>query len=208
MLQWTQSAAFSNVQLKAMSIADEWIKTHPRSWVREIEKMPVNARIDKDGMHLSSKMQWPLPNVWLGTSVENQATADERIPFLLQTPAAVRWISAEPLLGPLDISRYMWPVHWHWQAGYATPEAALAGGAYAEQKPQGLVSASATFLNWVVVGGESGKNARPMELHWARFLRDQCLPAGTSFHFKQTGGRRSHNDVPIPEDLQIREYPK
>lgn len=105
-----------------------------------------------------------LPNVWLGVSIEDQKTADERIPLLLQTPAAVRWISAEPLIGPIDFSG-MWVPH---------------------QNPamhENMLEA----LDWVVVGGESGTNARPMHLYWARTLRDQCQSAGTPFFFKQWG---------------------
>lgn len=107
----------------------------------------------------------PLPNVWLGVSVEDQKTADERIPLLLQTPAAVRWISAEPLLGPIDL----------WAAGMKL------NGKLDRQ------SGERRFIDWVVVGGESGKNARPMHPDWARSLRDQCKTAGVPFLFKQWG---------------------
>lgn len=100
---------------------------------------------------------WPLPNVWLGVSTEDQKRADERIPDLLATPAAVRWISAEPLLGPVDLSLRNDRV----------------------QLPDGL--------HWVVAGGESGPGARPMHKGWARSLRDQCAAAGVAFHFKQWG---------------------
>lgn len=109
-------------------------------------------------------MEWPLPNVWLGVSVENQATADERIPLLLQTPAAVRWISAEPLIGPVDISQWIDP-------DYFT----------------GCADDGIKGLHWVVAGGESGSNARPMHPDWARSLRDQCQEAGVPFLFKQHG---------------------
>lgn len=132
-----------------------------------------------------SKLGWPLPNVILGVSVENQATADERIPHLLATPAAVRAISAEPLLGPLDVAKYMWPVHWSWDSRYATPQDALAAGARAEKRRQALVSAPAAFLDWVVTGCESGPNARPCEVDWLRSLRDQCVQFGTPFWLKQ-----------------------
>jgi protein gp37 len=100
----------------------------------------------------------PLPNVWLGVSVENQHFADERIPLLLETPAAVRWISAEPLLG-----------------GVKLPDAQ---SREIHRWPQ---------LDWVVCGGESGANARPMHPDWARSLRDQCKAAGVPFFFKQWG---------------------
>lgn len=99
-----------------------------------------------------------LPNVWLGVSVEDQKALDERLPHLLATPAAVRWISAEPLLGPVDLS--CWPI-------------------YGPDREQ--------MLNWVVVGGESGPQARPMHPEWARDLRDQCAAAGVPFLFKQWG---------------------
>ena len=109
-----------------------------------------------------------LPNVWIGVSVENQAAADERIPLLLDTPAAVRWISAEPLLGPVDL--------------LATP----AGDILC--RCAGCLSMTPdTRLDWVVVGGESGPNARPMHPAWARSLRDQCAAAGVPFLFKQWG---------------------
>lgn len=104
----------------------------------------------------------PLPNVWLGVSVEDQATADERIPLLLQTPAAVRWISAEPLLGHIDL-----------QTIYALRNSEPARADIA--------------IDWVVVGGESGAGARPMHPEWARSLRDQCVSAGVPFFFKQWG---------------------
>jgi protein gp37 len=99
---------------------------------------------------------WPLPNVWLGVSVEDQARAELRIPALLDTPAAVRWLSCEPLLGPVDLFR----------------------NSRIDRDPG---------LDWVVVGGESGHGARPMEPAWARSLRDQVTGAGVPFFFKQWG---------------------
>jgi protein gp37 len=98
------------------------------------------------------------PHVWLGTSVEDQTTADARIPHLLATPASVRFISAEPLLGPVD-------------AGVGLP------GKFDDNLTPGL--------DWIIVGGESGPGARPMHPDWARFLRDQCAAAGVAFFMKQ-----------------------
>jgi protein gp37 len=103
-------------------------------------------------------------NAWLGVSVEDQSTADERIPLLIQTPAAVRWISAEPLLGPINL--YPWA---------CMPE-------LMDKHGEPFVG-----LDWVVVGGESGPKARPMHPDWARSLRDQCVDAGVPFLFKQWG---------------------
>ncbi len=108
----------------------------------------------------------PLPNVWLGVSVEDQKRADERIPILLDTPAAVRWISAEPLLGPLDLVTFL-------------------GGTL--RIGNIFIKVPAVRLDWVVAGGESGPDARPMHPDWARSLRDQCAAAEVPFLFKQWG---------------------
>jgi protein gp37 len=110
---------------------------------------------------------WPLPNVWLGVSVEDQHWADIRIPALLDTPAAVRWISAEPLLGPIRLPEFV--------VGGAPDCPCEEGG---ECLPN---------LDWVVVGGESGPGARPMHPAWARGLRDQCQEGSIPFLFKQWG---------------------
>jgi protein gp37 len=109
------------------------------------------ARVKLDHFSACFAGNAPPPNVWLGVSTEDQTRYDERKPDLDETPAAVRFISAEPLLGPID------------------------GG-------PGIAS-----LDWVIVGGESGKGARPMLPDWARDLRDECAAAGVPFHFKQYG---------------------
>lgn len=129
----------------------------------------------------------PLANVWLGVSAEDQKRADMRIPDLLATPAAVRWVSAEPLLGPIDFSRYLWPVHGWWRSPHRSYAEAKAAGAVHGLKRQALVSAHARFLDWIVVGGESGAGARPMHPDWARSIRDQCKAAVAPFFFKQWG---------------------
>jgi protein gp37 len=125
---------------------------------------------------------WPLPNLWLGVSVENQALAAERITPLLQTPAAIRWLSAEPLLGPLDISDYL--------------RVPLAEGASwrecqcAEIHPSDrpcMPCMGQMGLDWVVVGGESGPKARPMHPAWATTLLRQCNIMNVPFFFKQWG---------------------
>jgi protein gp37 len=157
--------------------------------------------------------EWPLPNVWLGVSVEDQKTADERIPLLLQTPAAVRWISAEPLLGPVDLNLSV----------------EFIGGS---------VERYDKFDNfWVVVGGESGPNARPFDVVWARDIVKQSRAAGVPVFVKQIGAKPYSSEggwsstgsitVPVgsewrfvkfkdkkggdmsewPPDIQIREFP-
>lgn len=125
--------------------------------------------IDPDGIYDQVlSFEGPHPRIWLGVSVEDQAAADERIPMLLQTPAAVRWISAEPLLGPVSL-RLERLGHWN---------------ALAIKSNQPWAT---TRLHWVVVGGESGPKARPMHPAWARSLRDQCAAAAVPFLFKQWG---------------------
>jgi protein gp37 len=148
------------------------------------------------------KPWWPLRNLWLGVSVEDQRWANIRIPVLLDTRAAVRWISAEPLLGPVDL---------HYCAGVDALERDWIGG------PSGGTGAPHPFLDWVVVGGESGHDARPMDAGWARSLRDQCTAAGVPFFFKQLGSRLARDlGVPgkgedfehLPAEFQIRQYPQ
>lgn len=118
---------------------------------------------------------WPLKNVHLGVSIEDQATADERIPLLLQTPAAVRWISAEPLLGAIDLTNVAPP-----DIGDGREYAGLNAISHHNRSLRGV-------LDWVVAGGESGPKARPMHPDWVRGLRDQCAAASVPFLFKQWG---------------------
>ena len=131
---------------------------------------------------------WPLPNVWLGVSTERQQEADERIPDLLATPAAVRFVSAEPLLGPVNLKRIKVGKGW---------QDALAGWRDCENYP-----GREETLNWIIVGGESGPNARVMDPDWARSIRDQCAASGVSFFMKQMTKKTE-----IPSDLFIRQTP-
>lgn len=101
-------------------------------------------------------------NVWIGVSVEDQATADQRIPLLLKFPAMIRFLSCEPLLGEIDLVRNSTPAGPRWL----------------------------DKIHWVITGGESGPHARPMHPDWARSLRDQCAAAAVPFFFKQWGEYR------------------
>lgn len=123
---------------------------------------------------------WPLPNVWLGVSTERQQEADERIPDLLKTPAAKRFISAEPLIGPIDLAslRDIPGELRNCLDGTWRRDDELRARVYERGHPH---------LDWVIVGGESGRNARPMHPAWASALRDQCKAAGVPFFFKQQG---------------------
>jgi protein gp37 len=119
-------------------------------------------------------LEMPLPNVWLGVSAEDQKTADERIPVLLDTPAAVRWLSAEPLIGEIDLHCLPWP------KSRVTPVDDLSYGI----DPLRYTKA---HLNWVVTGGESGAKARPAHPDWFRQIRDQCAAAKVPYLHKQNG---------------------
>lgn len=128
-------------------------------------------RVDAGGLAdaIESGNAWPLQNVYIGVSVEDQATADERIPILLDTPAAVRFVSYEPALGPVDFDgRKIGDLH------------ALGCGHVGCDCGQPRV-------DWVIAGGESGPNARPAHPQWFRSVRDQCQEAGVPFFFKQWG---------------------
>jgi protein gp37 len=135
--------------------------------------------VDADGIE-----DWPLPNVWLGSSTENQAWADKRIPDLLETPAAVRYISAEPLLGHVDLTSFL------------TARMAEDG-------------ASRPALDWVIVGGESGPHARPMQVSWTREIVEQCKVAGVACFVKQLGAKPHDvvSDETSLSDLRVREMP-
>ncbi|WP_431860047.1 DUF5131 family protein [Azospirillum sp.] len=127
----------------------------------------------------ADRSAWPLPNVWLGVSVEDQRRADERIPHLLATPAAVRFLSMEPLLGPVDLE---------YPAGlFQNGPAMCCDGRECGCRGLPVDPPLINGLDWVIVGGESGPKARPMHPDWVRSIRDQCAAAGTAFLFKQWG---------------------
>lgn len=129
----------------------------------------------------------PLRNVWLGVSVENQHFADERIPLLLQAPAAVRFLSCEPLLSRVDLA-----------FAVENPRPVAVRG---EQMP------ALAGLDWVIVGGESGPRLRPTKPEWVRSIRDQCVSAGVPFFFKQWGGRTPKSGGRLLDGREWSEYP-
>jgi protein gp37 len=138
-----------------------------------LTKRPERMRAYLRGNHARGiKMDWG--NIWIGVSAEDQETANERIPILLDTPAAVRWVSAEPLLGPINFRRWFF-----FQVAARPADCPAAPG-----------------IDWVVVGGESGPKARPMDPAWVRVLRDQCVHYRIPFLFKQWGeyGPNWYND--------------
>ncbi len=133
--------------------------------------------------HLGSNVgsrPWPLPNVWLGVSVENQQTADERIPELLRTPTAIRFVSYEPALGPVDCRPFLDPLA-HLDGFYRSQ---IQKGMFNEDQVDSLKRPT---LDWVIIGGESGPGARPFRAEWARDIIAQCKAAGVPVFCKQLG---------------------
>lgn len=179
-------------------------------------------------------LTWPLPNVWLGISAEDQPRLVERWPFLRDTPAAIRFISYEPALGPLDMVTpgVVGLVHHHPDNRVATgsPEnrAAMAQLIRSARRKMGDAT---IYADWVIVGGESGNRARPFDLSWARSVVSQCLNSGTAVFVKQMGSqpvtklpagpvsiealgelaritdRKGENIDEWPDDLKVRDWP-
>lgn len=138
----------------------------------------------------------PAPkNVWLGVSVEDQAAADTRVPALLETPAAVRFLSCEPLLGKVDITGWIWGGD---QPCLGCPKDEDCECGWKTRRELGLPA-----LDWVICGGESGPRKRPTDVTWHRDLMQQCSNGGISFFEKQIDKVQ-----PIPADLMVREFPK
>lgn len=152
----------------------------------------------------------PPPNVWLGATVVNQEEADRDIPKLLATPAAVRFLSIEPMLGPVDL-RYLQP-------GDPPTEINALAGTHGVLRPH---RGECAKVDWVIVGGESGSHARPMVLGWAKAIVHQCQAAGVPVMVKQLGARPTNREGephPIkdrkggdtaewPVELRVREFP-
>ena len=176
-LKWDRQAKRDGVRRKVFcaSLADVFDNQVPVEWRNDLwrlihetptldwlllTKRPQNIAKMLPGMH-NGTLGWGVgwPNVWLGTTVEDQAEANRRIPHLLAVPAAKRFLSCEPLLGPIDFRKV---------PGFNHIGLDLSAW-------------------WVICGGESGPNARPMHPAWARSLRDQCVAAGVPFFFKQWG---------------------
>ena len=168
----------------------DWLLLSKRigNWETRLRSVLAYILSDDSVSYRADLMAWlegwlgggrPPANVWLGATVVNQSETERDIPKLLETPAALRWLSMEPLLGPVDltaIKRTVAPgffgdaLHWY-HRGYC-------------HEQDGIEYPS---IDWIIVGGESGPSARPMHPDWARALRDQCAAAGTPFLFKQWG---------------------
>jgi protein gp37 len=185
-LLWNKRAAKDGTRPRVFcaSMADVFDNAVPQEWREDLWRL-VDATPHLDWLLLTKRPQLIMnrlpidwkggrPNVWLGTTVENQAEADRRIPHLLAVTAAKRFLSMEPLLGPVDIA---------WALGH--PIGVAAGFLQRGSFSPGIETLRP--LDWIIAGGESGPKARPSHPDWFRSLRDQCQSACVSFFFKQWG---------------------
>jgi protein gp37 len=156
--------------------------THAAACLALAQRLCEHRGLRRDTTAIMSRL-WPLPNVMLGVSVEDQQRAEDRIPHLLVTPAAVRFLSCEPLLGPVNLRPCL-----------------EAQGHEFECPPN-------YGIRWIIAGAESGSGARAMNLDWVRSLRDQCTEAGVAFFFKQDAVRGRKVSLPLLDGRQWVEFP-
>ncbi len=200
--RWAQAKG-RRIRVFCASLADVFDNEAPEHWRWDLFRL-INATPDLDWLLLTKRIgnarnmlneaaaavdgdfvgakAWdamPWPNVWIGATVVNQAEADRDIPKLLATPARVRFLSVEPMLGPIDLSKQLWQCCE--QREYCDY------GCYGHRAECCGQPVAREVLDWVICGGESGPGARPMHPDWARSLRDQCAAAGVPFMFKQWG---------------------
>jgi len=198
----------------AISMGDLLADGVPNEWIAPVLDVVCDARCEQHTFVLLTKRpdRWPhflewasehwgnspldvmlevkghIPNLVIGTSVSTQAEWDERVPLLCTIPAWKRIVSVEPMLGAIDM-RQVLGLEWCGAAGWI-------------RNREAVLSGYEVPVHGVICGGESGPGARPMDLRWARDLRDQCKAAGVCFYMKQIDKK-----TPIPEDLMIRELP-
>ncbi len=159
-------------------------------------------------------------SVWLGATVVNQTEADRDIPKLLDVPARVRFLSVEPMLGPMDLDGHEYTIATglgegiDWLTGRTSQHSSIFGGSTSPWLERDCYDfpkdAKEPRIHQVICGGESGHNARPMAIEWAQSLRDQCKAAGVAFFMKQLGGARDKRGElsDMPESLRVREFPR
>lgn len=207
-LRWNRAAVKTGIRPRVFcaSLADVFDKGVPQAWRTDLWDL-VEATPGLDWLILTKRIgnaermlpkpwiQQPRSNVWLGATIVNQAEADRDIPKLLSTPACVRFLSMEPLLGPVDLTELQPPGERRdWYDALRGRVSAIGGSQPGSDIPR---------VDWVIVGGESGPGARPMHPDWARSLRDQCQAAGVPFLFKQWGEWTAHDVDPNGESSHL-----
>lgn len=204
-LKWNREAGKKNARHKVFcaSLADVFDNKVDPEWRADLFYL-IKLTKNLDWLLLTKRPQnikkmlpddWghgaAYPNVWLGTTVENQEEANRRIPPLLDVPARVRFLSCEPLLGPLNIIPFLGGSTVHCKCGWCETEMDILGHFPDKQwctVCEGDVKRGPT-LSWIITGGESGPNYRPADPDWFRALRDQCAETETPFLFKQWEGK-------------------
>lgn len=208
-LAWDRQASKDGVRRRVFcaSLADVFDAEVTDAWRLDLMQL-IHATPSLDWLLLTKRPQvakkfflsQAMPsNIWLGTTVEDQKMADLRIPILLSIPAKVRFLSCEPLLGPIDVSPYL-------------GEAAVDSQRFRSGISDDIKNRErrpARGISWAICGGESGHGARSMDLAWAQSLRDQCAAASVPFFMKQLGGARDKRDrlEDFPPNLRVREFP-
>lgn len=207
-LKWNAAAAAARTRPRVFcaSLADVFDNEVPQGWRQDLFEL-IGETPHMDWLLLTKRIgnaedminlallddgpTWPWPHVWIGASVVNQEEADRDVPKLLAVPAARRFLSMEPLLGPVDLRAL--------RVGDRLTLDALTGCHCGSAGPGGTIDELLAALpalpgvlpplDWVIVGGESGHHARPMRVQWARSLMAQCKDAGVAFHIKQLGAQ-------------------
>lgn len=153
--------------------------------------------------------EWPLPNVWVGVSAENQEEADRRIPSLIATPAAIRFVSAEPLLGTIDLERIECPVYRDEKNHSVVAQCGMCPDRDDSCCQNGFFNAMKEGIDWVIVGCETGprKLVRPMDSQWVRDLRDQCVRNTAAFFYKQAIDHGERMSLPMLDGRRWSEFP-
>lgn len=217
---WDKQAAASGQKIKVFcsslsdvfdddptSPLDEWrkglfeqIEKTPNLYWLLLTKRPENVM----GMVPASWRNGFPEHVWMGATAENQEWLDKRAPILLEIPATVRFLSCEPLLGPLDFRNYLRTSIPVTDSSLDAPDGAVVDG----MERVGGTWERREGINWIIAGGESGSCFRPMSMNWVRDIRDQCVEADVPFFLKQTSGTRPEKEptldgrqwVECPED--------
>jgi len=201
-LKWDRDAALSGRRPRVFcaSLSDVFDNQWEPEWRRDLwqliaetphldwlllTKRPQNIAKMLPSGDLAKFLPWPWPNVWLGTTAENQTEANRRVPHLVAVPAAVRFLSCEPLLGPINL--------------------ALAG---LEVCLNDFDTPCTTNISWVISGGESGSHHRQTDPAWIRSLRDQCYAVDIAFHHKQNGGKRPKDGGCLLDGREHKEFPR
>lgn len=173
--------------------------------VTAIREVQLNLGIDPNALRKPKSRKWPPSNIWLGTSCEDQETLERRAVWVMKCPAAVRFLSLEPLLGPINLRCVLTGV----EGGIgATKHFDVLSGLEVVETPFGRREYKTNKIDWIVVGGESGPGHRPCKIEWIESIVKQCRAAGVACFVKQDSGPRPGMQGRIPDAIwNVKEYP-